>query len=371
MKSVLIVVDNLNAGGIQRIALDQMYCLTELGVDCVVVSLSSPNVNRSLMTDVDGDFFLRYSSKVVFTSSNWRKQIRFLLQLYRKNHFNIALCHSPRANLIMRCIRISTKTKLKVVGFIHQVPTFSSKLQNLKRAIYFRFSDYVWASSNQFKLEIDRLRQESTFFKVIFRGDIEFNRPGIFLNRIDEVSLLTKQERLEKFSLVFYGRAVKWKGFETFLMITSQALSRYSSAVITSKEYESGAGILGPHGRKKPTVYVSQNIASIKWTHRAVHLYPTNYGELNKRPMSVSLNVLECIALGIPSLISQEGFESWPELKDSILCKVTTWDLQEIEKVLLELESYPRETFTKEAKKLRAVISIEAQCKRVIDLIGV
>ena len=87
--------------------------------------------------------------------------------------------------------------------------------------------------------------------------------------------------------------------------------------------------------------------------------------------MSVSLNVLECIALGIPSLISQEGFESWPELKDSILCKVTTWDLQEIEKVLLELESYPRETFTAEAKKLRAVISIEAQCKRVIDLIGV
>jgi hypothetical protein len=49
---------------------------------------------------------------------------------------------------------------------------------------------------------------------------------------------------------------------------------------------------------------------------------------------------------------------------------VTTWDLQEIEKVLLELESYPRETFTAEAKKLRAVISIEAQCKRVIDLLG-
>lgn len=371
MKSVLIVVDNLNAGGIQRIALDQMYCLTELGVDCVVVSLTPPNVERSSMTDVDGDFFLGHSSKVVFTSSNWRKQIRFLLQLCHRNHFNIALCHSPRANLIMRCIRISTLKKLKVVGFIHQIPTFSSKMQNLKRGIYFRFSDYVWASSNQFKLEIDRLRQESIFFRIIFRGDIEFDRPGIFLKRIDEVTLSTKQERLEKLSLVFYGRAVKWKGFETFLMIASKVLDRYSPVVITSKEYESGVGILGQHVRKKLIVYMSKSIASIKWTNRVVHLYPTNYGDLNKRPMSVSQNVLECIALGIPSLVSQEGFESWPELKNSILCKVTMWDWQEIEQVLLELEACPMAAFTAEAKKLRVVISIEAQCKRVIDLMEV
>ena len=368
MKSVLIVVDNLNVGGIERIALDQLYCFTELGVDCVVVSLSPPNATRSLMTDVDGEFFLRHSRKVLYTASNWHKQIHFLFQLFRRNNFNIALCHSPRANLIIRCIRILTRTRLTIVGFIHQVPTFSNKMQNLKRGIYFRFSDYVWASSNQFKLEIDRLRQESTFFKILFRGDITFDRPGIFLKRIDEIRDSTKQVRSESHSLVFYGRAVSWKGFETFLMISSQMLGRYSSVVITSKEYEPGIATPGWQKIEKPTVYVSKSIASIKWTNRAVHLYPTNYGELNKRPMSVSLNVLECIALGIPSLISQEGFESWPELQDSILCKVTTWDLIETKQMILELESFSKGVFAAEAKKLRGVISIEAQCKRIVGL---
>ena len=184
-KSILIVVDDLYVGGIQRIALDHLYNLSDQGLDCLLVCLSPVDYRRSSMVEVDENFFLPYSARVLYTSKKWLNQLRSIFKLHNRHRFSLILCHSPRANLLTRILKVFTFSRFKIVAFIHQVPSFSSKKQNFKRGMYFRFADFVWAGSNQFRLEINRLRSESLFYRFIFRNDVVFERPGIYLRRIN------------------------------------------------------------------------------------------------------------------------------------------------------------------------------------------
>jgi hypothetical protein len=368
MNSALIVVDDLHVGGIERIALDQLYCLSDFGVDSYLVVLSKENKLRSSMIEIDSEFFKQYSNKVFFSQRKWQSQLRLLFWMYRTKKISIALCHSPRANFICRIVKIMTFSRGKIVAFIHQVPTFSNKKQNLKRGLYFRFADYVWAGSNQFKLELDRLRQESLFYQLLFRSDVKFDRPGVYLRRLNHMKNAVKSLRVENRPLVFYGRAVPWKGVNTFLNLSYEGACNKPGYILTSREYSSVTKEYAVEGKGDLTIIVSKNIASIDWINLAIHIYPTDYGEDTKFPMSISLNVLECIALGIPSVVSYEGYESWPEFRHSILCIMTNWEYDDVLPKIDDLSRVPAKDLLDEARRLEEVISIEHQCIRIMSI---
>jgi hypothetical protein len=80
------------------------------------------------------------------------------------------------------------------------------------------------------------------------------------------------------------------------------------------------------------------------------------------------MNVLECLALGIPSIISEEGFESWPEFKNFDLISTCTWkSSQEFENILAKFENIS------ETQRKFSISSIENSIsivKHVDNLIG-
>lgn len=82
--------------------------------------------------------------------------------------------------------------------------------------------------------------------------------------------------------------------------------------------------------------------------------------------MSISFNVLECAYLGIPSIISYERFESWPEFRESILFQTTTWEKSDVLGIIAELRSRSRGEFIAEAKRLHEVMSIRDHCERIL-----
>jgi trehalose-6-phosphate synthase len=80
------------------------------------------------------------------------------------------------------------------------------------------------------------------------------------------------------------------------------------------------------------------------------------------------MNVLEMIASGIPSLISEEGFESWPELRDSLLVQVVNWDSKiEVDKAITSALNLSIEERRVATDKLLEVISIEQHVNRIIE----
>ena len=64
-------------------------------------------------------------------------------------------------------------------------------------------------------------------------------------------------------------------------------------------------------------------------------LYPANYGPDSSFTEGVSLNVLEMASLGVPSLITKNGCQTWPELlKDGIVREVDWTNLEEVANVI-------------------------------------
>ena len=108
---------------------------------------------------------------------------------------------------------------------------------------------------------------------------------------------------------------------------------------------------------------------SMIYTNRSeVHFYPTNYGEKVRYPQSIGLNVLEFLALGVPSLISQESFLTFPELQDSPLIYVVDWEsLSDVKIAFEKAKALDVQERMKEAKHLFSAISIEKHMNTIVE----
>jgi len=72
------------------------------------------------------------------------------------------------------------------------------------------------------------------------------------------------------------------------------------------------------------------------------------------------MNVLEFLALGVPSLISTEGFQSWPELQSSVLIETCDWsNTIEVNNKMNKLLNVDQISVRDEMTKVRDWISIE------------
>ena len=99
-----------------------------------------------------------------------------------------------------------------------------------------------------------------------------------------------------------------------------------------------------------------------------MHLYPTNYGDGILYPQSIGMNVLELLAVGVPSVISPEGFLSWPELEYSILIKTFDWqNTGALEEVVSDLSLISRDHIRSEVERLLPVISISSHVDCIIE----
>jgi len=366
VKPIIVVVDNLDIGGVQRLAMDESYYFHSEGRTCVLVSFTQTIKFKSIL-DVDEEFLKSSPLDIRVAPIGEKSRIRFFGDLVEKIRPEVILCHSARAIAYFRILRILRPSRnFKILGFVHQIPQMSDKLQTFKRAVYFRLADKVFAVSNQFGLEIGHLRQKSFFYRVLFRKDISFDRIGVNLKRLDHQSLHASVKIEGHRPLLYLGRITKWKGFDRFCQYVEEAFQGDDIIVFTSPALHADIfddGFFKKHNR---SIIFSKTIASFLWPSSAIHLYPTFYSDEVKFPMSISLNVLECIYLGIPSVISRENFESWPELKESILCSMTDWSTIELVEIISRLRKVNKENLIEESNKLRGVISIEGHCERVI-----
>lgn len=361
IKSVLIIVDNLDIGGIQRLAVDQAYWFQDKGLECEILSLNKVQQGASII-DADGQYFQERNLRITELETSNLKRLRYFHNFFKRKDCHLVLSHSARGLLYVAIIRIIFRKQFKSIGFIHQLPVMSTRNQNLKRSIYFRFADEIHAVSNQFKLEFEYLRKVSYFYRFILPREITFNRIGIYLPRIFS-GKLKNELKLPNCPIIFLGRLTKWKGFETFCEIIEELEPKRPVIVFTSPSYyqqETHAHFFAKNWRR---MILGRSIANYDWEFSGIHLYPSYYTSGTKYPMSISLNVLECVALGIPSIISIEGFETWPEFRKSILVNTSTWKKEEVKRTLDSLSSTPRSSFIQESQKFLGSISIERHCE--------
>jgi hypothetical protein len=220
-------------------------------------------------------------------------------------------------------------------------------------------------------MEWKLLLSRKKILKAIYRKKLDFDRMGVYLPRLAS-SDFRKQPVCSSNvpHLIFLSRVTTWKGFENFKLITDQYASpKIHTLAITTSNYRKD--ILNPQEFNTDYSHVVFNLSvkSLQLNDGSVHLYPSDYGPKVKFPQSIGMNVLEMISQGIPSLISMEGFESWPELRETELVKVVDWsNAREVSMTVAAATMLSPQIRKVEFERLAGVISIENHCRKLANL---
>ena len=368
---VFLVLDNLRVGGVQRLALDEAYSLAKRGIQVRIYFLENA-IDEDDIRKIDSKYLTQYRATIEFISikSGTFKQIaRIRVEIARFRPFLI-VSHSAKGILLCRIAEEFSlvKEKSKIVGFIHQLITLSDSLQKFKRLLFFRFADELRASSKQFVLEIEKVRRRNPLWRVINNSRIEFDRMGIDLDRIKfDQGNVTYSGISELPTLIFLSRVVGWKGFQRFLDISNMWGNKARKFLLTTPLYRNTEEVKKLTESKNSYVAINKGIAQFSFGPKSVHIYPVNYGDKIFHPQNIGLNVLECLSLGIPSLISPEKFWSWPELEESPLIRTTDWNQQSVHEEIRRLSLIPEDVRRSESKRLSKIISIDKHIDRLLN----
>jgi hypothetical protein len=165
------------------------------------------------------------------------------------------------------------------------------------------------------------------------------------------------------------SRITAWKGFSVFSDYSKKYVNNsLHSLILTTK-----------NGRPeifneeifiddlRHAIYES-GVGNLRFPRGSVHLYPTNYGAEISYPQSIGMNVLELLAVGVPSIISPEEFLSWPELENSSLISVNDWLNDEVlHSLVCDLGSLSETEIEREVNRLIPAISISTHIDRVMS----
>lgn len=367
----VIVAENLRIGGVQRLLVDETYQFLEWDSNPQIISLS-PNLPEDHLPNLDRDYSRSKKLKISFLNSSKFEQIKYFYMLMRKKDApRIFITHSTTgAALIRICALISFK-KVLIILQIHQLISLSDKKQQLKRFIYSMCANHILFSSRQFLLEWELILSKKKLLKLMYKKSLKFDRMGVYLPRLASSDFIKHQIcKTNVPHLVFLSRVTSWKGFEKFKSITNQfASTDLHTLAMTASNYRKDIFNPDEFNNENSHVVFNSSVTSLQLNLGSVHLYPSDYGPNIKYPQCIGMNVLEMISQGIPSLISKEGFESWPELEESLLVKVVDWTNSD--EVLRQVEASRRlsmQVRNSEFDKLSEVISIENHCRRLAIL---
>lgn len=338
---VVVALDNLRVGGIQRIALDECYSLIDNEIDFRLLCFSRVEEFDSLLF-VDSEY--AKSAKVapfVISGSVFAKIVQTSKFLRKIDKEVKVVVHSPSLAVVFFLARVLSGKRFPILLWIHQVLSLSSFYQSLKRVIYSNAADCVFFTTKQFELEWNLVVANNMFLKFFQPRKRVFSRIGIYHKRVlsndwkDATVCSSKVEHR-----IFASRITSWKGVSKFLdLIQHREDSPIHYIFMTTDSYRTSKFFENLNDQKVH-VLTSRAPAHLRNASSPVHLYPSDYGPKVTHPMTIGLNVLEFLVLGIPNLISKEDFLTFPELRDCELIGTSDWNnLEEIEQDLIVLNS--------------------------------
>jgi glycosyltransferase involved in cell wall biosynthesis len=323
-----IIVDDFKIGGIQRIALDQAYALSEQSIQANVVVLSSrPKRNEPSFLHTEEELINNLKVNIVFFEGSKFQQFKKLSNHIRTSNPELVICHSLRATVFCRLIKVFLHSKLVIVTTIHQLLSMSAPVQRTRRVFYSQFTDILFAYSNAVKNDWDfRRRHNPIFWLISSRKSISVCRNGVYLPRIffNEDDFAKSTNKITR--LVFLNRLTAWKGLPVALkIIQAKEFNDVSLLIVTPDDPKEYLREIKPVKLDKILTIVGKSISQVEFYPGDIHIYPASYGPDSRYIESVSINVLEMACFGIKSFVTQHGVDTWPELVSDGIIYEADW----------------------------------------------
>jgi hypothetical protein len=364
---VLIVVDNFRIGGIQRLALDQLCMLSDLGI-------ASEALYRQFRATAENPNFLNLESKRISEKSlkiesmpNSRfLQLIQMIRLFRSQKFSAVINLSVGATIILRFAKLFAFSSTPIHTIVEQLPSLSAPLQRWKRFVYAAFSNHLYCYSRAVVQDWnDRIGKN-----LISRFTLGLRRPsllrnGVYLGRLPEVTQ-NENTKVKRGRIVFIGRNVAWKNPELVVSLLRAKKNQELTALIVVPSIDQNYidELMAEFG-SRIQFEIGKRIEDVEFKDGDINIYPVNYGPQAQFIESISINCLEMACLGIPSLITQGGSETWPELVEIGLLYEVDWNNPEsLDSALERAKSLvPDKILVNKAQKL---ISIENNLESLI-----
>jgi glycosyltransferase involved in cell wall biosynthesis len=287
--------------------------------------------------------------------------------LIKNNSYDTVFAHSLRGGVLVWISRLILRKTVFISTVIHQLPSLSAPSQRRKRYFYSRFTDNLLIFSESARKDWNYYLQKNLIIRIIAGSKkIKTCRNGVFLPRLPEY---TKDVILNgNFSgrLIFIGRLKAWKGLDTFLEIAqNHELKNFEILIVTPTDPIELIEKLDVGFQKRVTCIVGKSISEIDFKPNDIHLYPANYGPDSLYTEGVSINVLEMACLGVTSLITFGGSETWPELVNLGLVLEVNWsNPNSVVKIITSRASLAKNLEVELAKK---IIDINNNITKIIS----
>jgi glycosyltransferase involved in cell wall biosynthesis len=366
----IIVVDDLRVGGIQRLAFDECYAMMEKGVKSEIFVLNTNSATDSMII-VDGNYFKENNIDIEFSGTNQLFQLfKIIKKLVKSSDKIIFISHSPTGVFLTRTAQFLTAKNPNSYLWIHQFASLSDRKQLIKRFVYARFANKLYFGTKHFEKDWIINSKQNSILKLFNNSKINTDRIGVYVPRVKSQEFHTNLIECNLPHLIYASRLVGWKGFSKFLEIFEE-LRKFGFHAVIATANNPRNDILSDNLINQPDVHVHYDLAPASLTKykNSVHLYPTNYGAKIVNGQSIGLNVLEFLSLGIPSIISKDSFESFPELRSSKLIYSVDWkDINSVISVINSLTEFPIVMSRSELEEMDKVSSIKSHVNTILEL---
>ncbi len=367
-KNILIIYDNFLIGGIQRLILDQCYEVNSLGHKSELLILSRPPCKSTPTFEKrEQNLIQQYGVKITYVPGSKLKQFVYIFNLIKNMTYDAVFAHSLRGGVLVWISRLILRKRVSISTVIHQLPSLSAPSQRSKRYFYTRFTDSLMIFSESARKDWNYYLQKNLAMRIIAGSkQIKTCRNGVFLPRLSEHCKEVWQNNQSSGRLVFIGRLKAWKGLDTFLKVAqSNELLNYEILIVTPTDPADFINGLNDKFQKRITSIVGKSISEICFKPNDIHLYPANYGPDSLYTEGVSINVLEMACLGVPSLISLGGGETWPELVKLGLVVEVDWS--DIDSVVTIVKSISNLSKNSEVDLARQIIDVKNNVFQIIN----
>lgn len=324
--SLLILVDNLRIGGIERNALDQMYQLSDDStVSKIVVMNRFETVNNPNFLSAEAKLVQSKGIDVLYAPKSRLKQLVFFKLLISNQKLTLIIDNTLSATPLVRISCLLARKRVPIHCVIQQFPSLSPRIQLFKRMLSCQFSSRLFFNSVNYGNEWESYKK-NLVYRLFFRKSYKIIRNGVYLSRINLAKSVESKHNQAVPRFIFLGRLKGWKGLENLRNVDRALNQKCRFLVIAPAPDERFVNNLVAEFGSRIEFIFGKSLIDFVPSDSDLHIYPVDYGKQSDFVESVSTNCLEMALLGVVSVVTVGGTGNWPELKELGLVVEVNWE---------------------------------------------